>query len=283
MSLIFKLRSHTSIKNTSHNLVLCVIVIVAVTVRSYYKHTDSELYYLQSCYYDPKIGRFINADDPSLLGANGDFTSYNLFGYCGNNPVVRADTQGDIWHIAIGAGIGAFFGVMTKLATNAINDQPLAGGLWTAGIAGAVSGGLAASGVGLAGQIIGNATISMVNNAADQCIGWQNGSKTDSFDYGSLFLDGAIGAIAGFAGGSGAGSKNLTQIGLTNIKRTYNAFTHHGIKAAGKVLSKGLSYFGKNTSYMIKPLVKAIVKSSISVITNNEIKKLTAMERRLAN
>lgn len=42
------------------------------------------------------MGRFINADDTSLLGANGDFISYNLFAYCLNNPVNRFDSEGTL-------------------------------------------------------------------------------------------------------------------------------------------------------------------------------------------
>jgi len=41
--------------------------------------------------------RFINADDISALGVNGDFASYNLFAYCGNNPIDRRDESGMFW------------------------------------------------------------------------------------------------------------------------------------------------------------------------------------------
>ena len=70
----------------------------------------SGFYYLQSRYYDPVAKRFINADDASLLGANGDFTSLNLYAYCGNNPVSRSDDGGEAWNIAIGVAIGAIAG-----------------------------------------------------------------------------------------------------------------------------------------------------------------------------
>ena len=57
-------------------------------------------------YYYPEICRFINADDVDLLGANGDFASLNLFAYCGNNPISRADSNGFFWHIVAGAVVG---------------------------------------------------------------------------------------------------------------------------------------------------------------------------------
>ena len=50
---------------------------------------------MQSRYYDPQVRRFINADDASLLGANGEFISYNLYAYCLNNPVDRIDSNGN--------------------------------------------------------------------------------------------------------------------------------------------------------------------------------------------
>ena len=58
-----------------------------IRYRGYYFDGESGLYYLQSRYYDPEVGRFLNAD--SLLGGNTGAASYNLFAYCGNNPVVR--------------------------------------------------------------------------------------------------------------------------------------------------------------------------------------------------
>ena len=63
--------------------------------RGYYYDSESNLYYLNSRYYNPEIGRFINAD--ALLGANRDILGYNLFAYCGNNPINRSDSSGNSW------------------------------------------------------------------------------------------------------------------------------------------------------------------------------------------
>ncbi len=63
-----------------------------IRYRGYYYDTETGLYYLQSRYYDPVVGRFLNAD--GLLGANGDLMSYNLFAYCSNNPVNMSDPTG---------------------------------------------------------------------------------------------------------------------------------------------------------------------------------------------
>ena len=62
--------------------------------RGYVYDTESGFYYLQSRYYDPQIGRFINADEVSMLGADGSLLSCNLFAYCRNNPVMGYDPAG---------------------------------------------------------------------------------------------------------------------------------------------------------------------------------------------
>ena len=43
--------------------------------RGYYYDYDTELYYLQSRFYDANTGRFINADEPQLI----QYGTYNLF------------------------------------------------------------------------------------------------------------------------------------------------------------------------------------------------------------
>ena len=55
----------------------------------------TELYYLQSRYYDPNTGRFINGDDTNYLNATGTVLGCNLFAYCENDAVNRVDPRGD--------------------------------------------------------------------------------------------------------------------------------------------------------------------------------------------
>ena len=61
--------------------------------RSYYFDSDLGLYYLQSRYYDPETGRFINADDVSYLDPQS-IHGLNLYAYCLNNPVMYVDPSG---------------------------------------------------------------------------------------------------------------------------------------------------------------------------------------------
>ena len=60
--------------------------------RGYYHDTETGFYYLNSRYYDPVLGRFINAD--GYLSTGQGLNSYNMFSYCMNNPVMRVDVEG---------------------------------------------------------------------------------------------------------------------------------------------------------------------------------------------
>ena len=73
--------------------------------RGYYYDAELEMYYLQSRYYDPMVGRFINADVyiSSGKGILGD----NLFTYCLNNPVNMLDVDGRE-PISIAMAVGYF-------------------------------------------------------------------------------------------------------------------------------------------------------------------------------
>ena len=50
--------------------------------RGYYYDTEMGMYYLQSRYYDPTVGRFINADSTDILEYKSNSIVTNLFCYC---------------------------------------------------------------------------------------------------------------------------------------------------------------------------------------------------------
>ena len=60
--------------------------------RGYIYDTETGFYYSQSRYYDPEIGRFINAD--GYVTTDQGFAGCNMFLYCGNNPVNYQDVDG---------------------------------------------------------------------------------------------------------------------------------------------------------------------------------------------
>ena len=60
--------------------------------RGYVYDEDTELYYLQSRYYNPTTGRFLNTDAFAATGQG--VLGNNMFAYCGNNPINRQDSSG---------------------------------------------------------------------------------------------------------------------------------------------------------------------------------------------
>ena len=75
--------------------------------RGYVYDQETGLYYLQSRYYNPEWGRFINADAYTATGQG--FVGNNMFGYCGNNPVIHCDPTGKFF-VAMGRLFDWIFG-----------------------------------------------------------------------------------------------------------------------------------------------------------------------------
>ena len=71
--------------------------------RGYVYDTETKLYYLQSRYYNPEWGRFINADGFVTTGQG--FVGNNMFAYCGNNPVMYVDVTGQGFITALFFGL----------------------------------------------------------------------------------------------------------------------------------------------------------------------------------
>ena len=79
--------------------------------RGYYFDQETGFYYLHTRYYDPKAGRFINADNPGLVTTSPmALSDKNLFAYCDNNSINRSDNSGHVWEtvfdiVTLGASI----------------------------------------------------------------------------------------------------------------------------------------------------------------------------------
>ena len=114
-----------------------------IRYRGYYYDNETGWYYLQSRYYDPEVGRFLNAD--SLLDTE-ELMGLNVFIYCGNNPIIYYDPTGRfaISAIIIGTLLGAAIGFGgTVLADYADDGEIFNGSISTSGyIVNTVVGGL---------------------------------------------------------------------------------------------------------------------------------------------
>ena len=263
--------------NTSNYAAGCAWVrdINPFRYRGYFYDLDTYLYYLNSRYYDCRTGRFISADTSDVLGATPmALTDKNLYAYCDNNPVMRRDDGGEFWHVLAGAAAGAIIGGAVKMASNFIEGKSLTTGLVTAVVAGAASGALASTGIGLAGIIAGNTAISMAENAINQIVENQGFSDFDVVD---MLFDGAIGGVAGAIGGAEKGTKNLMNLGKQTVKRTFNATANKGFKAGLKEAGKAFAYYGKNSAKYYKKIPKNLLVDSFSaigttIVTSNYMK-----------
>ena len=166
--------------------------------RGYVYDTESTLYYLQSRYYNPAMGRFITGDDYPATGQG--LTGNNMFAYCGNNPVLRKDESGAFWNIAAGAVIGGILSAVTQIAANIATDKDWYSGLAVATISGAASGALSATGFGKAAQVVGNAAISFAGEALNQMVSGTWGTEDGNQ---ALFRATIAGGIGGLIGGNG--------------------------------------------------------------------------------
>ena len=104
------------ITDTTH-----IAIINPFRYRGYYYDTETGFYLTGTRYYDPEIGRFINADG-EISDVGGNVLGYNLFAYCFNNPVNMDDPTGQwpkwltgalnvvsgVAQMAAGAALGAF-------------------------------------------------------------------------------------------------------------------------------------------------------------------------------
>ena len=59
--------------------------------RGYYYDIETKYYYLQTRYYNPEWGRFLNADSALYSHMIG----FNMFAYCDNNPINYVDPVGE--------------------------------------------------------------------------------------------------------------------------------------------------------------------------------------------
>ena len=123
--------------------------------RGYYYDTETELYFLQTRYYDPEVCRFISQDSVEYADPN-TINGLNLYAYCVNNPVMYTDPSGRfvfttamLIGLLIGAAIGAVAGgyiAGEKASEAGATGWELFG--WT--LLGVVGGGIAGGAIGMA-------------------------------------------------------------------------------------------------------------------------------------
>jgi len=186
--------------------------------RSYYYDAETELYYLNSRYYSPMIGRFISVD----LGVSniGLLDGYNLYAYSFNNPINFQDKDGSwpkwVKKVAIGVAV---IGVCVAAV--------------------AITGG---SGAGIAGYVASQALKYSIGGAVTGLViggisgAAKNKSKTKSWKgTGNAIINGAA---SGFASGAISGAVYGTVYGVGKIGKAASAWNKGRDKTRIKAMAK---------------------------------------------
>jgi len=136
-----------NIKDNDGNIITETSHIGAVNpfrYRSYYYDNETKLYYLNSRYYNPEWGRFINVDEVS--GEIGNVMSHNMYLYAVNNPINYEDDNGDwpkwlktVAKVAVGVAVIAASTAVVSVTAPAMVAIFAVGAVKTALTVGAVS------------------------------------------------------------------------------------------------------------------------------------------------
>ena len=203
--------------------------------RSYYYDFETNLYYLNSRYYDPEIGRFINADNLSNLTPD-TLNGLNLYAYCINNPVLFIDENGTSWK-SFWRGIKKFF----KKVGNYIVGALLSTALVLAGVAINIFSGGALSFIGnsFIGAGIGG-FVSGIGGALNGGSFWNNyfgGAVSGAIS--GLFFGTPLSTFIGSMIGSALGSALTDKLNGNYV----NSLNYWGNKAIGGIFSGIISSF----------------------------------------
>ena len=191
--------------------------------KGYYYDEETELYYCNTRYYSPEIGRWISIDDVDYLDPES-VSGLNLYCYCMNDPINYADPSGHfvitLFAVSCAAVIGAIIGAVSGAVYGGITAAANGQNVW-AGIGfGALTGGFMGAGAGVASLFIAPVLVGegvMVATATGA-----------GFVMGNALSAGAALAIGtGIAFGSGAiggaASDMLTQVANTGKVSDWNS------------------------------------------------------------
>ena len=176
--------------------------------RGYVYDTETGLYYVSSRYYNPEVGRWINADN-QIAGVGGEILGYNMFAYCMNNPVNMSDPTGNWpkWATKLAAAVA----VVSIVAVVAVVTVATAGaGTAIAAVAvGAAKGAAIGFAVGAATGAAGGAISHRISTG-----GWNGAGKASLNGMANGALSGAVsGAITGGITGSLSYNSGATSAG----------------------------------------------------------------------
>ena len=90
--------------------------------KCYFYDEDVNLYYLKSRFYNPLCGRFLTDDDEAYIDESS-FIGFNLFTYCGNDPVNKYDPNGNFAFFIATVAIGSLLALGAVALIDYIPDK----------------------------------------------------------------------------------------------------------------------------------------------------------------
>lgn len=186
-----------------------------------------------------------------MLGANGDVVSYNLYAYCGNNPIIREDKGGEFWNIVAGAIIST----VTQVVDNLISGNDWHDGIVLAAASGAITGGMAATGAGVVAQAIVSGVVSAGTDLIDQAMD----VGIEKVDWWQVGASAVAGVASGAVGGNGIQHKSGA---LPKAKGIYN-YTVDKIKERFWTADKASTYLDLAAKNLQKVLTKELTVTTV--------------------
>ena len=212
--------------------------------RSYYYDGETNLYYLNTRYYDPTIGRFITIDSIEYLDPE-TINGLNLYAYCLNNPVMYSDPTGH-------------FGIVTMALIGIV-----ASGL----ISGTINAITKSYEESILGSFVGGFFEGVVS-ATTLAIGIAIGTTTGGACY--AILGGIVAIIGGFVGGK-YGNAISQQIsygnvdwGITNVNGSISALMNLVSYVGLSVNKNVLSFASKGITRFLENVKPSIIGLSVS-------------------
>ena len=253
---------------TSNTSIRTILDYSPFRYRGYMYDAESGFYYLNSRYYDPEVGRFVNADSYEVITASlSALTDKNLYAYCDNNPVMRTDHNGEFWNVIAGAVVGGISSFVSSIVTDVIFEKgeiDWAGAFISLGF-GAATGALTAA---LPGYSI---AISAGFSAAESVVDDLRSGK----DAISIITNAAI--SAGFSAVSGSWGSDFANNSMYDdafgaISRTFKG-NHPSVKrAALETINTAVKHFRKSFE-------SSLAESAAMSLINEGAKKIAELYR----